>query len=66
MCVPTMANKGDSEDGSVHLPDHPAAFRSEMDVVSLSMFLGDRGIPSDVCEVFEGKLYVQYGDGFRM
>lgn len=56
VCVPTMANKGDSEDSNVQLSGHSAIFRSDMDVFSLSMFLGDNGIPSDICEVFEGKL----------
>ena len=31
-----------------------ADFRSDMDVISLSLFSGENGIPSDVCEVFEG------------
>ena len=51
-----MANTGDSEDGSVQLPGHPAAFRSDMNTLSVSFFLGDNGIHSDVWEVFEGKL----------
>lgn len=49
-----MANTGDIEDGSAQLPRHPAVFSSDMDVPSVSYFLGDNGISSDVCEIFEG------------
>lgn len=53
--VLTMENTGDSQAGSGQLSGCAADFRSDMDVVSLSLFLGENGIPSDVCEVFEGK-----------
>ena len=50
-----MENAGDSRGGSGQLSGCAADFRNDMDVLSLSVFLGDNGIPSDVCEVFEGK-----------
>ena len=51
----TMENAGDSRGGSGQLSGCAADFRNDMDVLSLSVFLGDNGVPSDVCEVFEGK-----------
>lgn len=53
-----MSNTGDYEDSSVQLPGHAVTFSRDMDVFSLTMFLGDNGIPSDVCEVFEGEFDV--------
>ena len=58
-CVPmstTMANTDLESDGHAQLPRHPASFSSDMDVQSVPFFLGDNGIPSDVCEIFEGYL----------
>lgn len=51
-----MPNEGDSGDSSVQLYGHQQF--SGADVLSLSMFLGDSGIPSGMCEVFEGKLHI--------
>ena len=52
--VVCVSSTGESEDGSVQ-PAHSVAFSSDMDVLSVSLFLGDNGIPTDVCELFEGE-----------
>ena len=42
--------------------DHPATFSSDMDALSVSTFLQNSGIPSNICELFEGELIVQVHD----
>ena len=38
--------------------DYPATFSNEMNALSMSTFLQESGIPSNICELFEGELIV--------
>ena len=49
-----MANTGEC---NAQPPHESVQFSPALDTLSLSLYLGDNGVPSDVCELFEGKWF---------